>query len=321
MDKRIIEKLIRISEEEQRILAGEKDVKKEEYTLSKEFIVNRKILFDADRQIQLRLHTRFVDFPEHGHDYLEFMYVYAGSITHRIGGEDITLHEGDILFLNKHIRHSIKKAELRDIGINFIAADSFLQYILHNVENNPILCNFLTKNFNASAPGEYLHFKTRDNFPIRNLLDNLIYAIANREDDNALIPSQIISLLFSYLSYYKDTLANAYCSSSPNEQLRAQTTLYLEKNYPNATLGELADNLGYTVEYLSRRIHSIFGMTFRHLLIRQRLKVVERLLTTTDMNVTEIVETAGYENQTYFYTLFKEEYGMTPHRYRKEHKK
>ena len=101
MDAQIIKDLCRLSAEEKLILGGQK-VKQDDYTLSKEFIVNSEKVLGA-REIDMRLHTRFIDFPEHGHDYTEFMYVYAGSITHVIEGGRITLQSGDILLLNKHI--------------------------------------------------------------------------------------------------------------------------------------------------------------------------------------------------------------------------
>ena len=124
MDSAILERLTRLTDEEREILRG-RDVKKDDYSYSDRFIVNsRKLL--GERELDLRPHTRFIDFPEHGHDYMEFMYVYTGKITHVIGGEKIALESGDILFLNRHIRHAVLRAEEGDLGINFMVSDAFL---------------------------------------------------------------------------------------------------------------------------------------------------------------------------------------------------
>ena len=131
MDSAILERLTRLTDEEREILRG-RDVKKDDYSYSDRFIVNsRKLL--GERELDLRPHTRFIDFPEHGHDYMEFMYVYAGSISHVIGKETVTLERGDILFLNRHARHSIRRAGREDIGINFILSNPFLQAIFPQV--------------------------------------------------------------------------------------------------------------------------------------------------------------------------------------------
>ena len=42
------------------------------------------------------------------------------------------------------------------------------------------------------------------------------------------------------------------------------------------------------------------------------------LLCDTKLSIEEIALDVGYENQSYFFRQFKERYGMTPHKYRKE---
>ena len=316
MDSIIIQKLTELSEEEKEILLGQKNIRKDTYTRSEEFVVNSKKLLNEGENIGLRLHTRFIDFPEHGHDYMEFMYVYSGSITHIIQSKEVKLQDGDILFLNRHIRHSILKSGKDDIGINFIVSNAFLQFIFHNVENNPVINEFLTRNFNPNGEGEYLFFNTKNCFPIRNLMDNLIYAVVYHTADDNTILSGLISLLFSYLSYYRDTLSNKERISSPEKLFRQSVIVYVKQNYPRASLGELAEKLGYTPVYLSRKIHSLFGVTFQTLLQNERISVAEKLLCTTTLSVDEIIRTVGYENQTHFHTLFKKRNGTTPFQYR-----
>lgn len=318
MEKEIIDRLTRLTNEEKNILQGQKNIRKDDYTLSDKFIVNSKKMLGGHKQIDLRLHTRFTDFPEHGHDYMEFMYVYAGSITHVVDGKKIVLQSGDILFLNRHIRHAVLRAERTDIGINFILADGFLQYIFHNVRDNPIISTFLTRNFDEAGEGEYLHFRTKDTFPIRNLMDNLIYALAQNGAADHGILTQIVSLLFSYLSYYRETLANNITLSSPEMQFKQRVTSYISRQYPRARLSDLADELGYSPVYLSRRITELYGKPFRALLIEERLRVAERLLTDTKLSVDEIIRTVGYENQTHFHRMFRQKYGVSPFRYRQQ---
>lgn len=312
MDSAILERLTRLTDEEREILRG-RDVKKDDYSYSDRFIVNsRKLL--GERELDLRPHTRFIDFPEHGHDYMEFMYVYAGSISHVIGKETVTLERGDILFLNRHARHSIRRASREDIGINFILSNPFLQAIFPQVHNNPVMSGFLTNNFDDAGEAEYLFFRTKDTFPIRNLMDNLIYAIVNRTHE---VYSGLVSLLFTYLAYYRDTLVNTLRVSSPDAALRRAVLGYLEERYPTATLKELAGSLGYAEAYLSRRIGTVFGKTFQELLRAQRMAAAETLLRTTSLGVEEIVRAVGYENQSHFYRVFRSTHGMTPHKFRK----
>ncbi len=312
MDSTIIERLTRLTDEERDILRG-KAVRKGDYTVSERFIVDSAKLLEG-KELDLRLHTRFIDFPEHGHDYMEFMYVYAGSISHVIGRETLTLERGDILFLNRHARHSVRRAGETDIGINFILSNPFLQVVFQQVKNNPVMSEFLTHNFDDRGEGEYLLFRTKDNFPIRNLMDNLIFAIVNRSQE---VYAGLVTLLFSYLAYYRDTLVNTLRDTSPDAKLRRAVLDYLERHYPDATLGELARTLGYAPAYLSRRIRDATGKSFRQLLQEERIQAAGKLLHTSSLDIEEIARAVGYENQSHFYRIFSKTYGMTPHKYRK----
>lgn len=314
MEREIIDALEALSEEEREILNG-KGIQRAVYSKSDSFIVDSEKLL-KNQPLDLRRHTRFTDFPEHGHNYMEFMYVFSGSITHVIGRETVTLQQGDILFLNKHIRHSILRAEAQDIGLNFILSDEFLQTAMQNGSGNPVLKSFIEENFTAYGEGEYLYFRTKDNFPIRNLMDNLIYAVVKRSKE---LYGRLVSLLFSYLAYYEETLINKSRFSSPDARFTKTVFAYLESNYRTATLSELAQNTGYHEAYLSRRIRNVTGSSFRELLQAKRLTCAANLLSTTNLTVEKIIHAVGYENQSYFHRVFQARYGVTPHRYRKEH--
>lgn len=316
MDADVIEKLTELSEEEKEILGGQKNIRKGDYSLSDKFIVNSEKVLSGDKQIDLRLHTRFIDFPEHSHDYMEFMYVYKGSVTHVVNGEKLTLQSGDMLFLNRHIRHSILRAGKEDVGINFIVSNAFLQYIFHNVKDNPVMSDFLTRNFSPNGEGEYLFFKTKDVFPIRNLMDNLIYTIVREPSDNYTLLTQILSLLFCYLAHYRETLVNSLRISSPEKRLQQLVSFYIEQHYTKPSLSELAGSVGYTPAYLSGKIGKVFGKNFQTLVQEKRLQVAEMLLRTTNLSVDEIIRTVGYENQTHFHALFRRAFGVSPLRYR-----
>ena len=283
MEQAIIEKLTRLTEEEEQILRGG-GIRRGDYSFSERFIVSSRKFLRGDRPIELRPHTRFVDFPEHGHDYMEFMYVYAGRIVHTVNGTEV--------------------------------ADGFLRSVYRNVENNPVISEFLTGNFDEHGEAAYLFFRTKDTFPVRNLMDNLIFGIAEAEQDLSLL-TQIVALLFSYLAHYRGTLVNAKQFSSPDGKFREQVLSYIRRAYPTATLTELAADIGYDPAYLSRKIARVLHANFQTLLQEERLKVAAKLLRETAMSVEEIVRAVGYENKTHFHALFRAACGMTPHAYRK----
>ena len=100
----------------------------------------------------MRPHSRFVDFPEHRHNYVEMMYVVQGNITHIIEGKELTLHKGDVLMLNQQVRHAIRRAEYEDIGINFIALPEFFEIPLSMLHEKMYLRNLLSVRSGRKIP-------------------------------------------------------------------------------------------------------------------------------------------------------------------------
>ena len=68
MNAEIVRQLSVITEEEQKILDGQKNINKTLYTKKKELVVDSKNFLQKGKLIQVRTHTRFVHFPRHRHN-------------------------------------------------------------------------------------------------------------------------------------------------------------------------------------------------------------------------------------------------------------
>ena len=84
MKQKLLDELMEVSEEEQKYLDGQGDIEKQLYAKEKIEEIDRELLLKRGQLITVRPHSRFVDFPEHRHNYVEIMYVAQGSITHCI---------------------------------------------------------------------------------------------------------------------------------------------------------------------------------------------------------------------------------------------
>lgn len=317
MREEILEKLSQITNEEQSLLSGG-NVDKAIYTTGRDFVVFGNKM--SDKPVDIRTHTRFAYFPDHGHDFTEMMYVYSGNITHVIDGGEITLNEGDILLMNRHLRHAIEKAEQTDIGINFILSDAFLNYLRSNIVGNSLFGEFFAENAKDIGTPDYLHFSVADKFPVRNLLDNLIYSLAFESPDYVII-SQCLLLLFSYLSKYSDCLISKDTKATKSNRIKTETEKYISAHYNDCSLKKLADILDLSEEYTSRKVKELFGVPFKELLVNRRLEKAEKMLLSTDADISEIIIAIGYENKSYFHRRFREKHGVTPKKFRDMYKK
>ncbi len=307
----IIEKLTKISPTEQAILRGEK-LNLRDYTFSDQSVIKSENML-KNKLVEITVHTRFCDFPLHGHDYMEIMYVYSGSITHIIDGKKIEVKQGNLLILNKFVTHSIKKANEKDIGINFILSDAFLSTALSEDSTKGLLWDFISENIKSDGRPQYLLFDIAEVYTIRNLLDNLIYTIVEQSIDSPLLP-KVMSLLFAYLSVHSDSVIASNMGETDNFKILVSE--YLDSNYTIATLSEIASMLQLSQEYVSRKITKTFGKSFKQLLMERRLLVAEKLLVSTKMNVADIARAVGYENSSHFYKLFLNKHNKTPNEWR-----
>lgn len=316
MKESLIQKLQEISFEEQTYLDGHANVKKEIYTKQNTFEIDKQLFLKEERLITVRPHSRFVNFPEHRHNYIEIMYVCKGNITHYIEGKEIVMQKGDMLLLNQHVKHSVKKADYDDVGINFITLPEFFDIPLKMLHENNVLADFLVKTLRQNyKESGYLLFKLEGDSAIENLMENMITSMINEEEENDNLNQYSMGLVFLYLMKHVENLTT---NTSQNYlDVILQTTLdYIDTSYKTANLTKIAEDFHQSLSVLSKLIKQSTGFTFQELLQKKRFQKAIELLMKTDLAVDEISFEVGYENKSYFYRQFKERYGMTPRQYR-----
>lgn len=83
------------------------------------------------------------------------------------------------------------------------------------------------------------------------------------------------------------------------------------------SLEELAKRLGYSPDYLGRRIRRESGESFTRLRQKFFLEKAAELLLESTLSVDEVAARLGYRSTSSFYRLFQKEYGIAPGAYRK----
>ena len=321
MKQKLLDELMKISEEEQKYLAGQGDIEKQLYAKEQIGEIDRELLLKRGQLITVRPHSRFVDFPEHRHNYVEIMYVAQGSITHFIEGKELVLHKGDVLMLNQQVVHSIKRADYQDIGINFIALPEFFEVPLSMLGGENVLARFVTSVFRQKDPvSHYLLFRLQENEQVENLMENMVESMLHGYANEDIINQYSMGIVFLYLLNHLENLSHN--SSMDYKETVVQAVLgYINSDCKNASLMRIAEDTHQSITALSKLIKQKTGYNFKELLQRKRFQMAVHLLCDTKLSIEEIALDVGYENQSYFFRQFKERYGMTPHKYRKENRK
>ncbi|MDD3362801.1 MAG: 2-isopropylmalate synthase [Hespellia sp.] len=97
-----------------------------------------------------------------------------------------------------------------------------------------------------------------------------------------------------------------------------EITNYIQSNYADVTLDDLAEKFFLSKPYLSKYIKEKSGMTFGDTLKMVRMKKARAMLKGSNMTVENIAESVGYQNVEHFNRLFKKAYHMTPVQYRNQ---
>lgn len=320
MDEQLIKRMQVITPEEQIYLNEDPHVRKDIYTRKNKFEVDHQMFLREGKLITVRPHSRFVEFPPHKHNYIEIVYVCAGEITHYIAGKEIRMQQGDMIFLNQHVVHSVKCAEAGDIGINFIVLPEFFDIPLQMINKKNVIADFLAGTLKQSnSIPQYLNFQLQGQTAITNLMENMISSIMDKNINEDIINQYSMGLVFLYLINHIDRLSEN--SSHSYEDIVIQTIIkYIDSHYRTASLSEIAGDFNQSLPALSRMIKKCTGHTFQELLIRKRFQKAIMLLVETELPVDEIAWNVGYENQSYFYRQFKAYYRVTPNQYRTAHK-
>jgi two-component system response regulator YesN len=83
------------------------------------------------------------------------------------------------------------------------------------------------------------------------------------------------------------------------------------------SLSEIASQLYFHPNYLSRLFKKEVGLSITDYQIRLRIEKAKEILREPGVKVYEVAERVGYESVTYFNRLFKKEVGITPKEYQK----
>lgn len=317
MNPELLTLLKEITPEEREILSGNNAVDRSLYTSSKNFIIDSRRLLERGRLIEIRPHTRFIHFPAHRHNYVEMIYMCAGSTVHIINKtEKIFLEEGDLLLLNQNVTQEILPASEDDIAVNFIILPEFFDYALEMIGSDNVLYNFVVSALSSdNVLSSYLHFHVKNILPVQNLLENMIWTIKKSPSNFNTINKVSMGLLFLNLLDFSDTV-NIEHETQYEQRLIFSVLKYIDACYTSGTLEEFCRDHHLKTYTVSRLIKKHTSLTFKDLLKERKLQQAAYLLKNTTLSTEDIFHSIGYENSSFFHNIFREKYGKSPKEFR-----
>ena len=155
----------------------------------------------------------------------------------------------------------------------------------------------------------------RANLPIY-IIDQL-----SRENTIATFNAKNVDEIFQA----KESMIRKFCTAIQYNKTNHYSALvqsilyYLDHNYyQDISLDEMASELSLSKKHIIAEFKKETGSTPIAYLRRKRLKQASVLLSGTNLTVQEVSASVGISDANYFIKLFKKEYGLTPHSYKKK---
>ena len=244
--------------------------------------------------------------PPHKKTVNDFVFVFNGSMTKNLGIESFNLKKNDFLFTPKN---NITTTEMTSADLEgfyghfsdeFVGANSFLR-TLHAQPNRP----------------NYLRILPAEATILEFLLARIVQLYKNRknnENDYRIIPFYL-SAVFAELFL---TLDHQQIPSNQHSELFLKFQVLVDQQFKqNLTIAEYASQLHVSPNHLNKRIKSETGKTTSELIKEITILEAKVLLLQTKMTVKEISNELGFNDDSYFSRLFKNETNYTPSNYRK----
>ena len=232
---------------------------------------------------------------------VEILIVDDGAGIFIIDGERYTAKKGDLILYNSGTVHDEFGGSGNGLSTYCVAVSNLK---LANLPVNKIL----PEEFSPILPsGEYFD----ELLSIFRAIERESYRPSGAETANLLalaLVAKICSLLKTHGQYRKEKI--------PSVSHRAKD--FIDEHYTeNIKLEDIARAVGSDVYKLAKVFKAEIGISPMRYVVLRRIGEAQNLLINTDLTITRIALSVGYNNSNYFQNVFKDFMQMTPKEYRK----
>lgn len=119
-------------------------------------------------------------------------------------------------------------------------------------------------------------------------------------------------LVFYILQKLVENTAKAAPSRQAEKQI-SDILFYINHHFTQKiTVESTAKRFGFEKNYFGRKFYSQVGMSFNNYVNNTRLNYGYSLLIDNELSIEETAHACGFENRTYFTTLFRRKFGVSP---------
>lgn len=249
----------------------------------------------------------------HRHDFYEILFIIKGSGFYQIDFNKYELLPNTIFFVSPGQVHEIQFSD--DVfGFIFLFTGDF--YLINKTDKN--ILNQFPFFDNLKLETKPLNLDLEKNIAFIQMMFSKAADLSSENEydiDDEIRAILDLILMFCKRNYPQTQIENKL-KKGKNRLSEFQNLI--QKNYlQNWTLKQYADILNITPNHLNEIVKFNTGTTATALIDQKIILEIKRVLLHTDLNVTEIAQKFGFEDQSYFSRFFKRHVGVSPKEYKK----
>lgn len=239
----------------------------------------------------------------HNHDYYEVFLIENGTTAHWINGVMQTLEPGQLAFLRPGDVHAF--CANKTTGCQIINVMFRKETAIH-----------LSGRYASTIGGRF--FDSRDGLPEVHMLGSKRFARAVAVAQQLKTAHRSLARIEEFLLF----LTNRVAHVAPHERVAAPRWFSEACSAAQAPdvfrLGAsgFIKIAGRSPEHVCRTCKSVTGLTPSEYINRIRIEYAAHLLRSDEVSIDDVVGDCGFENASYFYRLFRRQFGTTPKAYR-----
>lgn len=277
-----------------------------------------KNLIDENENILVYKNLHKIEEKQHQHDFFELVYVYEGSGTHFINGEEVFVKRGDLLIMGIKDIHSFVPNGQMGLLNCLISPEFISEELLNSYDADDILSLTMFKDFHVEKFVPIIKFPSEKFNYIEKLFNMMQTEFSKKETGYLSVIKSYLNIIF--INIFRELEKDKKIVGGNHFRKISENVLkYIEENYnKKISLNDLAKYNFYNPSYFSKIFKECYGKTLTQYVNDLRINEAINLLENTQKTISEIALEVGFSDRKQFYKIFKEYRGVLPTAFRKE---
>lgn len=235
----------------------------------------------------------------HAHNYTELFYIIGGDGQFLIEDERFPVRTDQLVIVNPNIIHTELSYEARP-----------LEYLVLGIEGLEI-------SIPGTNEGRYCIYSFSSSSTVLNCMKSILREMQDREPEHQTVCQAYMDILMVQLMRSTNvSMTHVFGNASSNRQC-ASARHYIEHHFKEKlTLDMLAAEVNVNKYYLAHAFKEEYGVSPINYLIACRIRDGKRLLSETDLSLSQISTILGFSSPSYFSQSFRKAEGISPMEYR-----